>query len=217
MDNTENPPQELELDPLDLLVCDTCFEKNLTENVHIQECVICNEEYCAHHASIVDPSHCNECLHDVSVTIETIQKIAIHENPETGHKTKRSRKARQITIGGLHWLFTQRKIPTLNDAELAVSIEYHRAFYDALVYEREKRRTEHFHRNANKPYKINTSSSGATLDNTVTTSKTTVKKSRTIKVVKPDAAAANLASLIEVLKKQGLSIEQIKAIAMSKK
>lgn len=206
---TENPEDP---EPLDPLTCDACFEANLTEDVHIQSCVVCEELYCLHHASIIDPAHCAECLHDVAVTTETIQRTETHVAHETGKVYKRTRKARQIKIGGLHWLFTQRKIPMLNDAELSLAIEYHRAIYDSLIYEREKRRSDNFHRNAGKPFKINTS-----INNTVTTTETTVKKSKTVRALKPDKAAANLASLIEQLRASGMSMEQIKAMAVGKK
>ena len=57
------------------IVCDACFEQNLSTNVHIQKCVVCSEPYCSHHASTVDPTHCSDCLYDVSVQIDTITKI----------------------------------------------------------------------------------------------------------------------------------------------
>src|SRR5277367_4023300 len=81
-DNIEplEPDEIKPLEPLDNLVCDICLEKNLTEDIHVQTCVVCEEPYCLHHASIVDPTHCAECLHDVTVTFETIKKTETHLN-----------------------------------------------------------------------------------------------------------------------------------------
>jgi hypothetical protein len=201
-----------DLQPLDQLVCDDCFEKNLTEDVHIQKCVVCSEIYCLHHASRVDPVQCAECLYDVSVTTEVISKTIISENKITGEtKTTHSRNARQIKIGGLHWLFVQRKIPTLADEELELAIEYHSAIFHSLVYEREKRRAEHFHRNAGKKISI------PSLAGTEVTTSTVIKKSRTTKVLKQEAAVVNFASAVEMLMKAGLTMEQIKNAAMGKK
>lgn len=217
---SNDPPQDINLnpfddtqeslEPLDNLVCDICLELNLTEDVHIQKCVICEEPYCTHHASIVDPSHCAECLNDVSVTFEVIKKTETHINHDTNTPYTRTRKARQIKIGGLHWLFAQRKINDLNDIELDLAIQYHRAIYDSMLYEREKRRTEHFHRNAKRQFKINNPS-------TTVTSTTTVTKSKKISGQKPKTKEVNAGALLEGLLKSGMTIEQIKAMMFTKK
>jgi len=210
MDNIE-PPLEVAIEPLDNLVCDVCLELNLTEAVHIQKCVICEESYCTHHASIVDPTHCSECLHDVQVTFSDVIKTETHINQSTNQPYTRTRKARQIKLGGMHWLFAQRKIGEMNDIELAAAIEYHRAYYDTLIFEREKRRIDNFHRNAKKQYKINNSSA-------IITSTTTVKKSKTISVGKPKTQEVNLSAALQLLLKQGLTMDQIaKMVAGAKK
>jgi hypothetical protein len=213
---TEPEPEPEHEHVLDNLVCDDCFEKNLTENVHIQSCVVCESSYCRHHASVIDPIHCAECLNDVSVTVETIQKTQLRENQETKATYVYSRKARQIKIGGLHWLFAQRKIASLSDIELGLAIEYHRAIYDSLIFERERRRQEHFHRNAGIRTPLSPTSP---LNNTgtIVTNTTTVKKSRTTSIKKPDAVKTNALSAIDVLLKSGMTLEQIKAIALGKK
>lgn len=205
--SSDIPEPELPtIEPLDNLVCDICLELNLTEAVHIQKCVVCEESYCTHHASIVDPTHCAECLHDVTVTFETIKKTETHLNHVTNQPYTRTRKARQIKLGGMHWLFAQRKIGDMNDQELALAIEYHRAYYDALIYEREKRRIDNFHRNANKQYKVNSSSS------TTVTSTTVVKKSKTVTGTKPKTQEVNLSAALQLLLKQGFTMEQIKGM-----
>lgn len=188
------------LEPLDNIVCDECLEKDLTENIHIQRCTHCNDEYCIHHTSVIDPAQCEQCCSDVKVEISTIKKVII--DSKMGHI--RSRKARQIKLGGLHWLFAQRKIQEMGDDDLIRAIEYHRAIYDSLIFEREKRRAETFHRNANKPFKVPTST-------------TTVKTVKTIKTVKAAPAAPDLTVLLEQLKKAGFTKEQIMAMAMGKK
>ncbi len=213
--NEQQDDQPSSLEPrepaLEQLVCDVCFEANLTQAVHICQCASCETEYCRHHASAVDPGHCVECVSQVEVTESIIQKTELHTSPDGSSHVTRSRKARQIKVGGLHWLFIQRKIPTLSDAELTVAIEYHRALYDSLVYEREKRRIDMFHRNAGKQFKLPVTTDGTTVTTTVTT-----KKSRTTKTVKQDKASANMQALIELLKAKGLSIDQIKAMAGTK-
>jgi hypothetical protein len=209
-DNLEPPKEERVLEPLDNIVCDICFEKNLTEDIHIQSCVSCGDSYCVHNSSKVDPTHCIQCLKDISIDISIIRKTSIHSNHETGQTYIRSRKARQIKLGGQHWLFAQRRITDMNDEDLLLAIEYHRGMYDSLIYEREKRRAENFHRNANKVFKVPTSATGTIL------SSSTVKKTKTIKAAQPAVTETNTASLFEALLKQGFTKEQLIAMAMGK-
>lgn len=204
---SEDLPQSIE--PLDNKVCDLCLERNLidkSEGSFIQKCPTCDEGYCIHHASSVDPLYCVECLHDVQVTIETVRRTVISENASTGQVTTRSRKARQITLAGSHWLFNQRKIVDMTDLELTLAIEYHETFLHSLVYERDLRRIEKFHRNADKPFKVKTSNSTIT---------STIKKTKTIKAKTPDTAEANIGVFIEQLKASGMSLADIKAMMMS--
>lgn len=191
------------IEPLDNIVCDVCLEQNLTENIHIQRCTTCNDEYCMHHSSVIDPGQCEQCCSDVKVEISTIKKVII--DSKVGHI--RSRKARQITLGGLHWLFAQRKIQDMGDDDLIRAIEYHRAIYDSLIYEREKRRAETFHRNANKPFKVPQNHS------------TTTKTVKTVKTVQAKTAptAEGMNTQFKALIDAGFTKEQIIALIMGKK
>jgi hypothetical protein len=187
-------------DTLDNILCDDCLEKNLTEDVRIQRCVTCKDEFCMHHVSNIDPGQCEQCCSDVIVEISTIRKVII----DSKHRDIRSRKARQIKLGGLHWLFAQRKIKDMSDDDTLRAIEYHHAIYNLLLHERETRRNEAFHRNANKTFKVP--------QNHTTTTKT-VKKVKTVKTpIVPD-----LTTIIAQLKKAGFSDEQIMNMAMGKK
>lgn len=213
IDGTDTTPEELQ--PLDQIVCDECFEKNVIEDVHIQECSTCGELYCRHHASIVDPAHCAQCIHEVTMDEAIIHKTetTIHDN---GEITSRTRKARQIKLGGLHWLFVQRKIKDLSDIELSLAIEYHYALFSALNYERDKRRAENFHRNAGRQFKVPTSSTSAAVSVTTTSE---IKKTRVRKttVSKPDNAAANMAAAFQALVASGMTPEQIRSMFSTKK
>lgn len=192
-------PDEEEL--LDPLVCDACLEANLTEPGNIQKCVVCNETYCIHSTSAIDAAHCKECLSDLTVEDIVITRTEYSEK----NKSVRSRKARQITLGGLHWLFTQRKIPMLNDDELGAAIEYHYATHNLLIAEREARRNKVAHRNAGIKFIKPQSAASA--------NPSFVKTPRQPKVAL-DPIAAQLKAMADMLKKHGLSPEQI-AVTMA--
>lgn len=192
-------------------VCNVCKEENLIKQTYLATCGKCGEVYCVHFASTVDPSFCTGCCSDIVMTDQTIYKKTEHYNEETDKVYTKSSRARQIQFSGLDWLFYQRQIDRLTDTELALAIEYHRAIYNSMMFERDQRRAEYAHRNANKII-IPTSKSSVT---EVTTTK--VKKTRTVKASSPTQAAANVAALLEVLVKQGKSKEEILAMLGVKK
>lgn len=117
-----------------------------------------------------------------------------------------SRRARKIEIGGLDWLFAQRKIRTLTDAELDMSIEYHRALQSAMLMEAEERRNAKAHRYANS--KVVFSTPSATVTQTVSKKTTTTNSNK---------QAAKLSALMQSLLSQGLTAEQLSAMLGGKK
>jgi hypothetical protein len=198
---------EVEL-PVDMAdrqtVCDVCLHQNLTAPVGHAICARCAITYCTHFASGIDPQYCMHCMKAIEVTEEILIRKSTHVNEETKQTYTRTQKARHIIFGGLDWLFVQRKINTISDAELAMAIEYHQAMYSGLLYEREKRRVEHFHRNAGKQF-VPRISTGDTADAT----SVTVKKTRRTKVIAPEDAVVQLRAQLELMLKQGLTQDQI--------
>lgn len=194
-------------------LCEVCIEDNLISKVGIIRCERCHESFCIHFASSIDPQSCCFCLHDVSVTVDTIHKTTEHYNEETDTVTTKTRKAKSIKLGGMHWLFVQRKIRDLSDAELEVAIEYHHAIHDGMILERDQRRIEHFHRNAGKKFVPPTSvTSGTETTETVIT-----KKTRTTKIKTPNAPEINATAVLQSLLKSGMSLEQIAKMIAGKK
>ena len=185
---------------LTALVCDVCLELNLTQKAASIECAGCGKAFCYHYASSIDVQFCVNCMSSVSVERSIITKTYEHRNEETGQTTYYKRRAREIKISGLDWLFAQRKIPQLSDTELDLTIEYHRNILQLMIAEQEKKRAEKMHRYAGVRVAIPTHS------NTNVTSTTTVKKTRTIS---KDKAAEQLASILSALLAKGLTPEQI--------
>lgn len=200
----QSPSLQIPATDLFPTICQVCREQNLIQQIHLVLCLRCNREYCIHFASTVDPSCCSKCCFDVTMTDETIYKKTEHYNEELDKVYTKTSKARQIKFGGLDWLFYQRRIKDLNDTELLLAIEYHHAIYTAMVYERDQRRAEHAHRNAGKKITFAHSAN--------VTSETTTKRTKTVKATAPDAAAANIKALLEVLIKQGKTPQEIMAM-----
>ena len=146
-------------------------------------------------------------MSDVHVTKSLITKTYTHTNIETGEQSFYRRRAREIKIDGLSWLFAQRKIVELSDVELDMAIEYHRNIYSLMMDEAERRRNERMHRYANTPFKIPTPATTKVTDST----QTTVKKSRTASKTK---AGETVAALLASMMAKGMSMDDIlKAVA----
>ena len=185
------------------LVCDLCLELNLSTKSVIS-CAGCGNAFCYHFQSAIDSQFCVNCMSDISVTKQTITKTYEHQNPETGEKSFYRRRAREIKIEGLSWLFAQRRITELADVELDMSIEYHRNICSLMIAESERRRNEKMHRYANTPMPIPTPSTTEVKNGTTTT--TTVKKTRT---VSKNKQAEQIASILSSLQAKGMSIADI--------
>jgi hypothetical protein len=182
-------------------VCDCCLELNLTTKTVIK-CERCEQAFCYHFASSVDPMYCVNCLSDISMQKSVITKTYEHTNPETGEHTFYRRRAREIKIDGLDWLFAQRKITELSDVELDLMIEYHRNILSLMITEGEQRRTAKMHRYAGVKMRIATPSSTTVTDST----HTTVKKVRT---VSKNKAAEQMAALLKSMLAKGMTAEMI--------
>ena len=177
-------------------VCEACLSENLIKQVGIRSCNKCKKPFCVHYASKIDTQYCVDCMSDVAVTVDKITVTYEHYNEATDTVTTYSRRGKKITIDGFDWLFTQRKIPALTDAELPMAIEYHQTYCRLLIAEAEQRRTEKAHRFA-----------GVKMQTASTSTTTIVSKSTQTKSTKQ---AAQLSALMSAMIAKGMTMEQIK-------
>jgi len=182
-------------------VCETCSHDNLLQKVGIVYCSKCSAPFCIHFASKIDPQYCVDCCSEVSMTKNSITYERQVYNEQTDTTRTYRRRAKEIHIEGFDWLFMQRKIYTLSDAELDLAIEYHRNYQSLLLVEAEARRNQKAHRNANVKIVMPTHSTQTTT--------TTVKKSTNITSTK---AQAQVSGLFSSLLAKGLTVDQIQAI-----
>ena len=193
-------------------VCDICLVENLTAPINHGICARCAITFCAHFASGIDPQFCMHCMKELEITEELLIRKSTHVNEDTNQTYTRTQRARHIVFGGTDWLFMQRKINTISDAELGMAIEYHQAIYNGMIYERERRRIEHFHRNANKPYRVSTNGVESTDGTDIT-----IKKTRKTKVLTPETAEVKMRAALEAMLKSGLTQQQILSMLGTKK
>jgi mRNA-degrading endonuclease toxin of MazEF toxin-antitoxin module len=137
------------------------------------------------------------------VAKSVITKTYKHKNAE-GQTVFYRRRAREIQISGLDWLFAQRKIVELSDLELDLSIEYHRNILSLMCTEQEQRRTAKMHRYAGVKIHLTPSTTGV---NQTTT--TTVKKTRTVSKTK---AQEQIAALLKNMAAKGMTMDKIAAM-----
>ncbi len=183
------------------LVCDVCLELNLTTKSVIK-CARCEQAFCFHFASNIDAQYCVNCMSEMSIAKSVITKTYEHKNDETGITSFYRRKAREIKIDGLDWLFAQRKISELADVELDMAIEYHRNICSLMMAESERRRNEKMHRYAGIKTHIPTPSTTKVTEGTTTT----VKKTRT---VSKDKASESAAAILASMMAKGMNIQDI--------
>jgi hypothetical protein len=195
-------PDEPEENHIASLVCEVCLELNLTQHSVIK-CARCEKAFCFHFSSNIDAEYCVNCMSDITVTKQVITKTYEHKDAETGATTFYRRKAREIKIDGLDWLFAQRKVNTMSDTELDMAIEYHRNICSLIMQESERRRNEKMHRYAGVKIIL------PKTDGTSSTTTTTVKKTR---VVSKDKATELLMAQVKAMMAKGFTAEKLAAM-----
>lgn len=202
---------ELEPDKIDDVVCGECAFGNLVKNVGLKRCIRCEKPYCTHFACTVAPlEYCVNCMGDLELTrkIESVSREKY--NPITDTTTRYTRRYRSIHINGDDWLFAQRKIGSLSDVELELSLEFHKEYIQLLAAEQDRRRVEKAHTASQKSAKTQMVLPTGTVSQTVKTTKTTTTTKQNKKV-------DQLAILFEQLLDQGKSVAEIQAIIAASK
>lgn len=231
--------QTITRDELPDRVCTQCLEDNLIRSGVIEtflKCQKCQEEFCQHGVSKLDPQYCVHCCNDFKVidVVQAEQRSIFNTKGEL--IAVRQFKVRHITLSGLHWLFFNRAITNLTDVELEHAIEYHMAIYHGMIYERETRRVKKSQRNRGKHAANEAAPLDGSVQNpfvttqdgvrfaTVTDQARAAKKVRTRSVKVSQSATASsaskskaqspeaIAALIKTLLDAGMSSEQIQLI-----
>jgi hypothetical protein len=150
--------------------------------------------------------YCAFCFNDMEVE----RKIVTKEYPVRDRATGEvvdvyRRKAVSTEIGGLDWLFQQRRISDMEPEELSVAVTYHRMSLQLILDEQEKKKAERLHRAAEKKAKSAVS---------ITESKTEIKKT-SVKAPVPQTAAKKQEKAQDIVAQmlaKGLSLEQLTKI-----
>jgi len=178
-------------------VCPTCLASNLLTEIKIARCVKCFKLYCTHFASTIDPLYCVECLSDITLFKETMTKTYERTDEEGNVTSTYKKRAKHVRLEGLNWLFSQRKIISLSDDELELSIEYHREILSGMLDERETRKNAYMHRFANAPLPKKEGGTEASV-----TTKTT-------KRIKSTTEGAKVSSVLKAMMASGMTPQQI--------
>jgi hypothetical protein len=188
-------------------VCPACFASNLLTEIVFARCSSCDKIFCIHFASTIDQRQCVECCSDVSMFKETVTKEYICTDDEGNITSTYKKKAKRVRLEGLNWLFAQRKIVSLSDDELELSLEYHREILSGMLDERETRKNAFLHRYAGVPLPKMPSPDSSTEKTTTT------KRTKSIKSSKGDATAA---SILKALGATGMSPADILKMLQAK-
>lgn len=126
------------------ILCYVCKDRNLTpltDEIRIS-CPKCQRPYCPTHASKVDQSYCENCLSDFVVEEKTFTKVEEDFVVKTQEFITRKSSCRQIILKGTDWLFYQHAIEKMSDAELALSLRWHKAAVSLVEHEVTNRKIE---------------------------------------------------------------------------
>lgn len=161
MPEPENPPpQNSEAEEQkEVNTCEVCTTDNLLKAVGIKRCLKCNDLYCFHFCSTIDPdNYCVDCLNDL--TLLKNEEVYKREDwdLESDRVKRIIRRARTFKIGGTDFLFAQRMNSQISDAELELKIEYFKEQVSHMIMEREERKIKKYTAEKAASIKIGTAS-----------------------------------------------------------
>lgn len=190
-------------------VCDVCMGDNLLKASGIRGCARCKNPFCMHFMSKAMPTlYCVSCMSALELIRSVETKVTEHYNENTDKTVRYTQRARKPHLQGEDWLFMQRRIRGLSDAEIDMIIEVHRQDMMLLISEKELRRAEHMHRNAGVRVVINPGSGSTT--------KTVVTTVKQVSTTKMDKTKEKAAALLAQLMGGGLSMDQIQQMFKQK-
>ena len=192
-------------DKIDDTVCSECAFGNLVKNVGIKRCIRCDKAFCSHFACTITPlEYCVNCMGNLELERKVVTtKIDVYD-PETDTvKTYRRLPYRSIHINGDDWLFAQRRIGSLSDVELELSIEFHREYLQLLAVEQDRRKAERLHKASQVKLPLAMP--------TGTTSKT-VRETKTTTTTKQNKKVDQLSMVFDQMLNSGMSLTEIQAL-----
>ena len=178
------------------LKCHICGDT--TDYTITRQCVKCKQPFCIEHSSKIDPTYCEHCLIDVTLTEDTFQRITEDYDEETDQiVTKKSPIAKRIKLNGADWAFHTERINKQSDEELKLTLQFYKASVSLMEMELVSRKVK-------QTVLGITTAQGRIGSKKVTD--TTVRK--ITKVKKP----VDLEGLLKKMKDLGLTQEQIKSM-----
>lgn len=166
-------------------------------NIPIKRCIRCGKDFCLGHSSKFEPEACCNCVSQIEIIDTVFEKTETDWDAKKDRLVTHTQRCRQIQLQGEDWVWNQKRISSLSDADLKLVIQYHKAVVSMIETELTERQVKKFQTNAVIP-----GQSGLSVTKTTQT-----KTTRTVKPKTPD-----LNALAEAIKKLGLTPEQLKAI-----
>lgn len=129
-----------------LCIADNTPQEQQGVELHVN-CDKCNRPYCDKHASVLESTSCNACLHDFQVTkqdficagVETSHKVDAKGKVVTNEQGEPiivrrpyQTKSKQIILFGNDWLFSELKMSELTEEQCEIKLEWHRAHVSYL-------------------------------------------------------------------------------------
>lgn len=177
-------------------------------------CKKCGIIYCKHFASLIDIQFCANCVSDVSLKETILEKIVEHIRSDGSVSFSRKHQAKYVKIMNVDWLFLNHAITEMNDSDIDASIELHRANVDLLLSERESRKLERVRKLAGiRVIRTTTESQEQREKRENKEAERAAKAGKKTSTKNKTTSTEDLAKLLAVLAKAGLTPEQI--IAMS--
>ena len=100
-----------------------------------KNCIKCKRVFCPAHASRITQDCCKECFAEFSVVVEEHTKVDTEYDEKSDSIVTHRSSGDRIKLDGPDYVWYNLTVSSLNDAELALSIQFHRYMVSRLALE----------------------------------------------------------------------------------
>jgi hypothetical protein len=121
---------------VEYLSCVFCGPYDGTHEIpKTKNCVKCKRAFCPAHASRITQDCCKECFAEFSVVVEEHTKVDTEYDEKSDSIITHRSSGDRIKLDGPDYVWYNITVSSLNDAELALSIQFHRYMVSRLALE----------------------------------------------------------------------------------
>src|SRR5215831_5027059 len=130
------------------LTCKYCLNEN------IKLCLKCKSRYCSIHAAKFSPNFCKDCLTNLGVIIDTVNRTSTEYDMLDDSLITKVTQSKTLQLDGSDWVFYSKWIEDLREEDWLEIYQFHYFVIKMMEYENEVRKVKAARRIASAPLSV---------------------------------------------------------------